>query len=79
MPADEFDALTRAWRRRERRKDVRNAEVVAAIFNAAGAKVKVADLLPPDPDQVEDVEQNKAAFMALIKAGVEAQKQRGKK
>ena len=80
MPAPEFDALCRAWGRRERRLETRKAELIVAIVNSQGGKLQVSDLLPPDPEEEQrEAPNGKEAFLAFVKAGVEAQKLKGAK
>ncbi len=76
MPAREFDALVRAWRRRERREDIRAASIVQAISAAAGGKVTLEELIGPDPEVEEQTtpEQNREVFMRLVSAGAKAKK-----
>lgn len=67
MPFDKVQALMKVWKKRERRKDMRNAELICAIYRAQGAKCKVSDLLPPDEDDPKPVNDRKAFIESLRK------------
>lgn len=68
MPADQVHALVVQWKKRERRKDERNAELICAIYRSRGGKCKVSDFLPADPDDDKAKKDRNAYVLAMCKA-----------